>query len=325
MPRVTSIITPIAHLVGPGKLKVINGRLAYSAKDASPLRLDPAALRMVICYGDVGITDEAMSLVLAHGVEVAWLTWSGSHYRGRLVRADASSTALRLAQHRALADPARRLELARWMVAEKIRSQMAGARHYQRHAAAGAGRTLALLKQWHAEAATAADLAALGGIEGSASAAWFSLLGEVLQPPWTFTRRVRRPPTDPVNALLSLGYTFLLNRVRAQCEALGLEVALGALHEYRSGRPSLACDVMEPLRVPAVDRWVVELCNQGRLKPEEFMQDGQAVRLQPPVFGGVVASWEEHWQRGELTVRLQRWLEEWTHRLRSFGEPAVKR
>lgn len=70
----------------------------------------------------------------------------------------------------------------------------------------------------------------------------------------------RRPPsyarTGPANALPGLHCTFLLNRVHALCEARGLEIALGALHEYRPGRPSLPCHVMEPLRVPAVDRWV---------------------------------------------------------------------
>ena len=82
--------------------------------------------------------------------------------------------------------------------------------------------------------------------------------GQLLRPPWRFVQRVRRPPTDPVNALLSLGYTWVLTRTVARCEAAGLEVNLGGLHDYRPGRPSLACDLMEPLRVPAVDRWVEE-------------------------------------------------------------------
>ena len=94
---------------------------------------------------------------------------------------------------------------------------------------------------------------------------WFEFFGKLLLPPWQLSRRVRRPPTDPVNALLSLGYTLLLQRTLAACEAVGLDAALGSLHEYHPGRPSLACDLMEPLRVPAVDRWVIALCNQHRI------------------------------------------------------------
>src|SRR5258707_9820404 len=102
--RTTSVITPVAHLVGPGKLKVINSRLAFTTGEGTPVRLDPEALRTVLCYGDVGVTDEAFQVLFKHEVEVAWLTASGHHCRGRLVRSDPSTTALRLLQHQVLHD-----------------------------------------------------------------------------------------------------------------------------------------------------------------------------------------------------------------------------
>src|SRR5712691_6693143 len=97
--RTTSIVTPVAHLVGPGKLKVINGRLAFATGEATPVRLDPIALRTLLCYGSVGVSDEAMRLLLQHGVEVAWMTPAGHRCHGRLVRSDPSTTALRIQQH----------------------------------------------------------------------------------------------------------------------------------------------------------------------------------------------------------------------------------
>ena len=103
------------------------------------------------------------------------------------------------------------------------------------------------------------------GHRGQRQLRWFELLGRLLNPPWQFSRRVRRPPTDPVNALLSLAYTWLTNRATARIQAHGLEVALGALHEYHPGRPSLACDLIEPLRVPIVDRWLVKTCNRNEV------------------------------------------------------------
>jgi CRISP-associated protein Cas1 len=295
MRRTTAVATPVAHLVGPGKLKVINHQLAFTAEDQAPLRLDPQALRTLLCYGDVGITDAAFQVLFRHDVQVAWLTPAGNHCRGRLVQADAPSTSVRLLQHQFLSVPPRRLDLARRLVAAKIESQVQAARHYQRHGALASGGVLQQLHEALASCAAATGLEQLRGIEGSASLAWFAVLGQVLQPPWRFTQRVRRPPTDPVNALLSLGYTWLLTRTVARCEAAGLEVYLGALHEYRPGRPSLACDLIEPLRVPAVDRWVIGLLNQQEIAPDAFVAEEGGIRLRPAAFGRILRKWEEHW------------------------------
>jgi CRISPR-associated protein Cas1 len=188
-----------------------------------------------------------------------------------------------------------RTELARRLVGEKVGSQSRAARHYQRQGCAEAGSVLARLRSLEEQCAAATSLHVLRGVEGAASAAWFELLGKLLRPPWRFTQRQRRPPPDPVNALLSLGYTWLLTRTVARVEAAGLEAALGALHEYRASRPSLACDLMEPLRVPAVDRWVVALCNGSQVAPDNFLAENGGVRLQPAVFGRILTSWQTHW------------------------------
>lgn len=137
-PRV-SIATSIAHLLGPGKLKVVNGRLAYTARALNPVRLDPSALTTVMCYGDVGVTDEAFALLFRHRVQVSWLSPSGQRCHGRLVRGDADHASLRLRQHRALAAPDRRLAWARRLVAAKLDAQSEAARHHQRHGVKEAG------------------------------------------------------------------------------------------------------------------------------------------------------------------------------------------
>ena len=100
------------------------------------------------------------------------------------------------------------------MVLDKIASQAAAARHYQRQCRHDARRTLEDLRRLEHQARAAAALPQLRGYEGVASNAWFGLLAKLLKSPWTFPRRVRRPPTDAVNALLSLGYTWLAARVQ---------------------------------------------------------------------------------------------------------------
>ena len=163
-------------------------------------------------------------------------------------------------------------------------------------------------------------------MEGSASAAWFRFLGGLFRPPWEFSTRTRRPPTDPVNALLSLGYTWLTNRATAQLEGQGFEVYLGGLHEYRPGRPSLACDLIEPLRVPAVDRWVVAVCNQADLSPAEFQrEEGGGFRLLPAAFGRAVYLYEKSWQEAGVSDMLRTWVDALTVFIRErVQEPAVE-
>jgi CRISPR-associated protein Cas1 len=309
MRRTTSVETPVAHLVGPGKLAVINRHLAFRPRDGKPVRLDPSALTQIVCYGDVGVTGEALALLLGRPVAVAWMTPAGNRCRGRVVRCDPTTTGTRLRQHRALARPDACREWAREVVAAKVATQADAARHLQRHGCGGSADVLKRLRRAGEQAQTAASLESLRGVEGAASAAWFELLGRALRPPWRFPGRVRRPPTDPVNALLSLGYTWLLNRAIAAAEAAGLEVYLGGLHDYRPGRPSLACDLIEPLRVPAVDRWVIAGCNQEAWSPKDFRQEGAGIRLQPDSFGRILTRWEQHWTDGALDGSLTRWVE----------------
>lgn len=319
MRRTTSVATPIAHLVGPGKLKVINGHLAFSGREQGPLRLDPQTLQALFCYGGVGITDEAFQLLFQHDVHVVWLSPAGNRCRGRLVRSDPSTTTVRMLQHEALRNPDHKLALARKIVAEKVRSQLVAARHYQRHGLGSIGSLLEQLQTALDQSAVAGTLDQLRGIEGAASAAWFALLARLLNPPWQFAQRVRRPPTDPVNALLSLGYTWLLTRTIASCEAAGLEIYLGALHDYRPGRPSLACDLVEPLRIPAVDRWLVTLCNQNRVGPSDFCSENGGIRLQPAAFGRILRDWEEHWIDGGHEGSLEESINQFIGLLRQWA------
>jgi len=317
--HITYVQTPIAHVVGPGKLKIINGRLAFTTGNGTPLRLDLSTLRAIYCYGNVGATDEAIQLLFQHGIDVVWLSPAGNECRGRLVRYDSSSAALRMIQHRVLAHPPARLELARFIVQAKIESQMKAARHYQRQGLSFAGKFIEQFQSVLAMLPSVASLDALRGFEGQASALWYELFSQLLIPPWTFPGRNRRPPTDPVNALLSLGYTLLFRRAEAKTEAHGLEVALGALHEFRHGRPSLACDFVEPFRVPAVDRWVLTICNQHRLQPQHFQNTPDGIRLTPDVFPRIIASWEQHFVSHGFERSLENCLQQWISILRSWA------
>lgn len=310
MRRITSVAAGVAHLVGPGSLKVVNGNLAYSQTGHSSVRLDPTTLTAVYCYGDVSISAPALELLFRHNVSMAWLSPAGTRCRGRLARTDASSTLCRIRQHRVFSQPAYRLLWAKLIVSGKIQAMTAAARHYQRHGQMAAGPFLAAAHDLLSRVAQASTAEQLLGLEGTASAAWFDFFATLFQPPWSFPGRTRRPPTDPLNALLSLGYTLLVNRAQARAEARGYEINLGGFHEYRPGRPSLACDLIEPLRVPAVDRWAVAVCARGEFTPDHFTQEENGgYRLLPKHFARTIHSWETHWVKGRHEIQLEKWLD----------------
>ncbi len=118
------------------------------------------------------------------------------------------------------------------------------------------------------------SLLSLNGMEGRGTAVYFSVFRHLIRRPgWTFTGRVRRPPGDPVNVLLSLGYTVLAHNVESAVRTVGLDPYLGFLHQVEYNRPSLALDLMEPFRPIVVDSVVLRCINNGIVLPEHFAAD----------------------------------------------------
>ena len=123
------------------------------------------------------------------------------------------------------------------------------------------------------DAAAQSNLASLRGLEGAAAAAYFAAYFSAFAPALGATTRNRRPPKDPVNAVLSLSYTLLYSQATSACWAAGLDPALGALHTLSHNRAALACDLMEPHR-PRIDLWVWQLFRSETMRPEHFGHDG---------------------------------------------------
>jgi len=142
----------------------------------------------------------------------------------------------------------------------------------------------------------------LRGLEGAAAAMYFDAYFSAFAPALGATGRNRRPPRDPVNAVLSLSYTLLYAQATTACWAAGLEPALGALHTLSHSRAALACDLMEPYR-PGVDLWVWQQFREGLLRPEHFGHDGSgACLLGKAGRTHYYAAWEEHAQQYQRSL-----------------------
>jgi CRISPR-associated protein Cas1 len=206
-----------------------------------------------------------------------------------------NDAAIRLGHYRAALDEAFRAGFARDIVRAKLRAQAnflqraLETRPDQRHALLDAGDTVrAILGRIQRDMP---DIESLRGHEGAASAAAFRGYQALFPDTLGFTGRNRRPPRDPVNAALSLGYTLLhFDAVRA-AHLAGLDPMLGFYHGIAHARESLACDLIEPLR-PRIDRWVWRLFAERELRAEHFSMDGQACLMGKTARAHFYASYE---------------------------------
>jgi CRISPR-associated protein Cas1 len=155
----------------------------------------------------------------------------------------------------------------------------------------------------------AENLDSLRGIEGDAAAGYFSVFNELIRTDSTFLKlngRTRRPPLDPVNALLSFVYVLLMHDCRSACESCGLDPQSGFLHQPRPGRASLALDLMEEFRPIFADRLVLSLINRKQITEKDFdRKENGAVLLKDDSRKKVLQAWQERKQEQILHPFLQ--------------------
>ena len=236
------------------------GVARLTAKNGETQRIGLYGLSGIVVQGDALISASLLREAHDAGVTVTLLSGRGSGKPTHLFPFAGNLLRLRLAQYRCHADIDCRLTVARALVAEKIRQQQ--------HWLLAHGTTITMERFVHAtEEAT--NMNSLRGIEGAAAARYFSAWPDLWPQPWHFVNRNRRPPRDPVNALLSLGYTMALHHIGRLSGLRGLDPLLGCLHEIHPGRPSFPLDLLEPLR-PVVDQWVWEFLGQGAIAPKQF-------------------------------------------------------
>ncbi|MCD6505084.1 CRISPR-associated endonuclease Cas1 [Candidatus Poribacteria bacterium] len=224
----------------------------------------------VIIFGNVQLTCQAMALLLNEGVEVSFLSMKG-RFKGRLSPADSKNILLRLAQYKRYLEDDFRISISRSIIRAKIRnSRYLLLRYRQNHAEADLDEEIKRLESSLPSVDLHETISALMGVEGEAAAAYFRAYGKMLRRELRFSVRTRRPPLDPVNALLSLGYSLLTSEVAGILAAHGLDIYIGYLHEIDHGRPSLALDMVEEFRQPIVDRLTLSLVNKRVFTGDDF-------------------------------------------------------
>jgi CRISPR-associated protein Cas1 len=223
-------------------------------------------VEQVVIMGNIQLTTPATALLLQKDIDVVFLSSYGK-FRGRLMTTGSRFAQLRHAQLQFMAAEQAVLALAKAIVAGKLRNQTALLR---RLPGAGTLRSATQsMEQALRQARTASNLDMLRGYEGTAGATYFGALRTQIPQAWGFTHRIYHPPPDPVNAMLSLGYTLILKDITAAVQLVGLDPFLGFFHALDYGRPSLCLDLMEAFR-PLIDGMVFQLIAEERIQQDDF-------------------------------------------------------
>ncbi len=253
--------------------------------------------------GNVQISTQAIQAFCSAEVPVCYLSQGGWFY-GITSGLNSRNVFLRHRQFMSAEHDGIALRLSRKLVAGKIRNQRT---LLQRNHIEPPEQPPRLLKALADKAEAATELESLLGIEGSAARIYFSEFAGMLKAAeeendahqdqrtqfrFDFTERNRRPPRDPVNALLSLAYSILAKDLTITCYALGFDPFWGFYHQPRFGRPALALDLMEPFRALIADSAVLTAINTRMVTPADFVQSGPSVALKPTGRKGIFRAYE---------------------------------
>lgn len=258
------------------RLSLASGRVRIERGDERPAFVPIGCIRRLVILSKVEVETSLLGALAEQGVGVAILS-PRDHRRTALVLPPfGGEHVMRLTQYRLAADPRFSCEAARLILRWKLQRQWRVLKCWR-----GSTQWRQALRAWPGLASRlrrASSLDELRGIEGGAAAMYFGAMREHLPASLGFAGRARRPPPDPVNAMLSLGYTLLHFEAVLAIHASGLDPCIGFLHAPEFNRESLACDFIEPLR-PKVDAFVLNLFSRRILRSAHFSRQQGACRL----------------------------------------------
>lgn len=253
----------------------------------------------VVLMGNVYVTAPCLQELMQRDIPVSWHSYGGWFF-GHSIGNGHKNVELRTAQYRASFSDSTCLRIARGVVSAKIANSRTQLRRNWK-SEEKPERALSDLKRIQRQAEQAESLETLLGIEGNAAAIYFSHFRGLLRSvapeddtllSFDFTLRNRRPPTDPVNAMLSFAYTLLARKFTVTLQAVGFDPFRGFYHQPRYGRPALALDMMEPFRPLLADSTVIQVINNGEIHPSDFITAAGSVNMAPDGRKRFIAAFE---------------------------------
>lgn len=255
----------------------------------------------IVTFGHAGASPALMGYCAEHNIAIVFLTMNG-RFLARVIGESNGNVFLRKRQYALSEDEAASAGIARNFIVGKLYNQKwvleRMARDYVLRVDAekfkkGSEQLSAMM----AEVRACEDLERLRGLEGRAAVVYYSLFDDMIlqqKEVFYFRQRTRRPPLDPLNAMLSFAYTLLAHDMRYALEGVGLDAYVGFMHRDRPGRESLALDVMEELRGVFADRFVLSLINKKQVGKEDFqIKENGAVVMKEESRRTFLTAWQE--------------------------------
>ncbi len=292
------VTTPMAYLSLDGETIVIQN------EDECLGRVPLLNIENIVSFGYRGASPRLMDACAERGIGLCFLTQHG-RFLARVSGPVSGNVLLRTAQYCIASTKAEALPIARMFLTGKIfNGRWSLERTLRDHAlrvdADRLNGAIGQMKQSLSDLMSAGAVEELMGVEVIAAKAYFSVFDQlILKNPayFRFDGRNRRPPLDPVNALLSFTYSILGNEIAGALEAVGLDPAVGFLHALRPGRASLALDLLEELRAPFADRFVLSLINLGTITEGDFgRKENGAFYLTDEARKRFLAAWQKRKQ-----------------------------
>jgi CRISPR-associated endonuclease Cas1/CRISPR-associated protein Cas4 len=259
-------------------------RLEVLVNDQAVTRVRLIDVSQLVIMGNVYVTTPTLQELMKRGIPITWHSYGG-WFIGHSVGTGHKNVELRTAQYRTSFDERRCLHIAKILVNSKILNCRTLLRRNWR----GNEAPKALIDEMKHDSHNclrAQNLKELLGIEGAAAARYFGAFGQLIKRDvdlasftFDFTHRKRRPPPDPVNALLSYGYSVLTRSWSVTLTAVGFDPYRGFYHQPRYGRPALALDMMEPFRPLIAESAVLSAINNGEVRPSDFIEAANSVAL----------------------------------------------
>lgn len=283
------------------RIGVRSGNILVSFASRAAERVPIEALDAIVIASHAEVTNEALALCADRGIHVTSLSRSG-HVRFSTARGAKGNVLLRWRQFAVAKDRDAALQVAKVIVAGKLRNSQRAMSHWSKDASISVRRSIKRLTGHvndQAERVWTADTAdRVRGCEGLGARAYFEAMAlhlSMVRPDVEFTTRTRRPPRDPVNAALSFCYGLLLSELSGALEGVGLDPQVGFLHDLRPGRPALALDLLEEFRPSVADRFAVKLLARRVLAESAFtVGPGGACYLSDDGRRLLLNAWESH-------------------------------
>lgn len=254
------------------KLRKTSRRLVVEKSGQVLLEVPAHEVDRVLIFGNTQISTQALNFLLDSGIDVSLLSMNGK-LRGRLVPAQSKNVFLRLAQYNRAKDNEFKLQIAKIILRAKMKNQRTLIQRYRRnHPELDFAAELKTISECLSKLAYCKTIASAMGLEGCSTSAYFRCFAQMLSCNFSFNKRTRHPPLDPVNALLSLGYALITNEIASLVESAGFDPFIGFLHGFRYGRQSLPLDLVEEFRHPVIDTLTLSLVNKRVFRECHFEQ-----------------------------------------------------